>query len=119
MAFAESILGLVLDVAGDEQVWRVQVRVGELHAVKPESLRYAFQLVAQDTPAANADLDIIPIPVRLFCRSCQVECEPNASEFCCTHCGGFDVELWSGDELLLDAVELDQGWRRRQELRAA
>jgi len=80
MAYAEAILGVALDVSEGRPVRRVQVRLGQAHAIVPDSLQFCFQLAAQDTPAADAQVD---------------------------------VETLQGEEFLVDAVELDDGWRRR------
>jgi hydrogenase nickel incorporation protein HypA/HybF len=58
MGLAEGILAVALDVAGAERIERVRVRVGELQRVTPDSLRFCFELAAQDTPAAHAVLDV-------------------------------------------------------------
>jgi hydrogenase nickel incorporation protein HypA/HybF len=62
LALAQGVLDIVLDVARDEPVRLVRVRVGELQRVLPESLRFCFQLVAQDSPAAQAELVIDEVP---------------------------------------------------------
>ena len=82
MAYAEGILDVALEVAEGHPVKRVQVRLGEQHAVVPDSLQFCFSLAAQDTLAADARLEIVSLP---------------------------------GDTFLVDAVELDDGWRRRPE----
>ena len=37
---------------------RVNLKVGKLAAVVPESLHFCFQIASQDTPLYNADLHI-------------------------------------------------------------
>jgi hydrogenase nickel incorporation protein HypA/HybF len=86
LAYAEGILGVALDVADGAPVRCVQVRVGDLHAIVPDSLQFCFSLVAEDTAAADARLDVQIVP---------------------------------GDTLLVDAVELDTGWRRRPDSEAS
>jgi hydrogenase nickel incorporation protein HypA/HybF len=58
MGLAEGILAVALDVAGEERIERVRVRVGELQRVAPDSLRFCFELAAQETSAASAVLDV-------------------------------------------------------------
>jgi hydrogenase nickel incorporation protein HypA/HybF len=58
MGLAEGILAVALDVAGAERIERVRVRIGELQRVAPDSLRFCFELAAQDTSAASAVLDV-------------------------------------------------------------
>lgn len=58
VALAQGILDVVLDVAAGRQVQIVRVRAGELLAVSEDSLQFCFELVAQDTPAAAARLQV-------------------------------------------------------------
>ncbi len=58
LGLAEGILAVVLDVAERERVERVRVSVGELQRVAPDSLRFCFELAAQDTLASKAVLDV-------------------------------------------------------------
>jgi hydrogenase nickel incorporation protein HypA/HybF len=62
LALAQGVLDIVLDVAREEPVRLVRVRVGELQRVLPDSLRFCFQMVAQDSPAAQAELVIDEVP---------------------------------------------------------
>jgi hydrogenase nickel incorporation protein HypA/HybF len=86
VAIAQGILDVVLDVADGQQARTVRVRAGELMAVTQESLQFCFTMVAQDTQAAEASLE---------------------------------VEIIPGDGLLIDAVELEDGWRYRPEVTEA
>ncbi len=58
VALAQGILDVVLDVADGRQVQTVRVRAGELLAVSDDSLQFCFELVAQDTLAATARLEV-------------------------------------------------------------
>lgn len=58
LGLAEGILAVVLDVAERERVERVRVSVGALQRVVPDSLRFCFELAAQDTLASKAVLDV-------------------------------------------------------------
>lgn len=62
LGLAEGILAVVLDVAARERVERVRVSVGALQHVAPDSLRFNFELAAQETLAANAVLEVEIIP---------------------------------------------------------
>jgi hydrogenase nickel incorporation protein HypA/HybF len=116
MALAEGILAVVLDAAGDQKVRRICLQVGKLQMVVPDSLQFSFQLLADGTPAAEAIIEIEEIPVRLLCKQCGAESEVDQPPFNCPRCLAFDVEIASGDQLLVDAVELESGEtiRRRE-----
>ena len=62
VAIAQGILDVVLDVTNGATVRSVRVRAGEQQAVTQESLRQCFEMVALDTPAATARLDVEVIP---------------------------------------------------------
>jgi len=113
MPLAEGILEVALQAAGDRPVRRVRVRAGALQRVVPDSLQFCFELVAAGTPAADAHLLIELVPARLRCRRCNTETEQVSPPFLCGACGDPDVEYVSGEELMVDGVELDTGWRLR------
>ncbi|MBX5491011.1 MAG: hydrogenase maturation nickel metallochaperone HypA [Chloroflexi bacterium] len=113
MALAEGILAAVLDLAEGQPVRRVRLRVGALQHVTTDSLQFAFQLAAEDTAAADAVLELQPVPARLRCRRCGAAHAVAGPPFLCVACGASDVSVAGGDELLIDAVELATGWLHR------
>lgn len=115
MAYAEGILEVALDVAEGAAIRRIQVRLGALHGIVPDSLRFCFQLAARDTPAAEAVLEVEAIAARVRCTHCGHEGSGGPLPMQCQACQAFDVQVVAGEEVLVDAVELDDGWRRRPE----
>jgi hydrogenase nickel incorporation protein HypA/HybF len=113
MALAEGILGVALDVSEGQAVRQIKLRVGALQHVTRESLQFCFELAAQDTPAAGAVLTLEELPARLRCRACGAEAEARGAPFQCPACGSFDQRVLSGEELLVDAIELESGWLYR------
>jgi hydrogenase nickel incorporation protein HypA/HybF len=109
MALAEGILKVVLDAAEDHKVRRVRLQVGRLQMVAPDSLRFSFELVAEGTVAAGAALEMVETPARLRCGQCGAESELDLPPFNCRHCGASDIEVISGDEVMVDSVELENG----------
>ncbi len=120
MALANGILGVVLDVAsaaatvGDEEIVQcVRVRVGALQRVVDDSLQFSFQLLADGTPAFGAALQIKRVPARVRCKTCGAKSTLKEALFNCRFCGSADVQVLSGDELIVDALRLRDGWRYR------
>jgi len=116
MALAEGILSVVLDAAGDQPVRKVDLRVGALQLVVPESLQFSFQLASDGTLAQNAAINIEDVPARLRCKQCHAETVLRQPPFQCEHCSSSDIEIVSGEEVLVEAVELENGEiiRRRE-----
>jgi hydrogenase nickel incorporation protein HypA/HybF len=117
LAICESILGQALAVAashGAREIGKITLRIGPLAGVEPDLLRLAFPLVAAGTRCEEAELAIETIEVSVACRVCGAVSNVRPNRLLCAGCGGWRVALLSGDEMLLDSIELREP--RRQEL---
>ena len=87
-------------------VHSIRVSIGPLSGVEPSLLQQAFPLASVGTIAQDAELVVDNAPVRVRCRRCGVEGEARPNRLVCAHCGDWQTQLLSGDELLLASVEL-------------
>jgi hydrogenase nickel incorporation protein HypA/HybF len=108
LAIAESIVRIACDHAGDRRVIAVDLRVGHLRQVVPSALTFAFELVAQGTPVEGAELTIEEIAAAGRCRACGSTSVQADFPLQCERCGGLDLELIAGEELLVEALELEE-----------
>jgi hydrogenase nickel incorporation protein HypA/HybF len=108
LSLAEAIVDVATRHAAGRRVVRVEVKVGHLRQVVPDSLQFAFGLVVQGTALDGAELAIAHIPAAGRCRDCGAESVMEDFPLCCAHCGGLDVDVLAGEELLVDALELEQ-----------
>lgn len=88
------------------RVSRVNVAVGELAAVVPDSLRFWFEALVKGTPLEEAELAIHEVPVCARCSDCGSTFEISGPDFRCPTCGPARVEITSGRELLIESIEL-------------
>ncbi len=109
MGLAEGILDVVLDAAKGQKVRRIRLQIGKLQMVVPDSLEFSFQLVSDGTTAGEAAIEIEEVSARFRCKGCGVESEINNPPFLCPSCEAPDVEVVSGDQVLVDEVELEDG----------
>jgi hydrogenase nickel incorporation protein HypA/HybF len=107
LSLAESVVAIASRHAAGRPVARVELRVGHLRQVVPAALEFAFELVAQGTPLEGAELLIEDVPAAGRCRSCGTESELPGFPLACAGCGGLDLELLRGEELLVEALELE------------
>jgi hydrogenase nickel incorporation protein HypA/HybF len=110
-----SIATSILEAAQRETAMRVgselrkvAVRIGELAAVDPESLRFSFEALTNDTEFAGTELQIEYIPRTNHCSACDRDFRPEPGEFACPSCGSLETRFVSGDELEIAYLELEE-----------
>jgi hydrogenase nickel incorporation protein HypA/HybF len=85
---------------------RIVVSAGPLSGIEPHLLEQAFTVARTGTLAQHANLDVKTSPVRIKCRSCGAENSARVNKLLCESCGGWQVEVVEGAELMLMSVEL-------------
>lgn len=110
MAIATQIVDIAVNAippgVKDPRVARVNLRIGKLSAVVPESLRFCFEIATQDTPLAGAEMVIEELPVVVRCQSCGHEWTITSPKFECPKCQNGKVDILSGRELDIASIEL-------------
>lgn len=93
--------------AGATRVVKLRLRIGTLSGVVPESMRFAFDVVCNDTMAQGATLEIETVRAACWCATCQAEfeCENFFNE--CPRCHDVSGELRRGRELEIADVEME------------
>ncbi len=119
LSIADAVVTIASRHAAGRKVTRVDVRVGHLRQVVPDSLTFAFELITADTELEGAELVIEQVPARVRCRACAAETMLESFPAHCAACGGLDVEVNGGDELLVDSLELAEEEQLEEECRRA
>jgi hydrogenase nickel incorporation protein HypA/HybF len=105
IGYCEGVLDAVLRRSGDRPVTRIGVRAGTLHRLVPDAFQQSFALVAAGTPAADAITEVIAVPATAVCTTCGNRFDTPDPGALCPSCGGFDVDLEGGDDLVLAWIE--------------
>jgi hydrogenase nickel incorporation protein HypA/HybF len=90
----------------NSRVARVNLKIGKLTAIVPDSLRFCFDIVSQHTPLNHATLHIEEIPVVVKCCDCNDEYAIDEPVFTCRTCHGRSVDMVSGRELDIHSIEV-------------
>jgi hydrogenase nickel incorporation protein HypA/HybF len=90
----------------DPKVARINLNVGKLAAVVPQSLQFCFEIAAKQTPAEGAQLRIEQIAVSASCNGCRHRWEITDPVFSCPVCGSGSIEMLTGRELDIESIEL-------------
>jgi hydrogenase nickel incorporation protein HypA/HybF len=108
LSIADAIVHIACRHAEGRRIEAVEVKVGHLRQVVPDALAFAFALVSEGTECAGAELVLEEVPAAGVCRACGAESEFDGFPLACRGCGGLDVELVRGEELLVDAVTMEE-----------
>jgi len=108
LSIAEAIVAIASRHAQGRRVYRVELKVGHLRQVVPSALAFAFELLTDGTALAGAELVIEDVPARGHCRACGAETTMRDFPLRCAACGGVDVAVVAGEELEVDALELEE-----------
>jgi hydrogenase nickel incorporation protein HypA/HybF len=114
LSIAESVVAIVKRHAAGGRVACVELKVGHLRQVVPSALTFAFELLVEGTALEGAELRIEEVPAAGICRECGAESTMLDFPLRCASCGALDVELVAGEELQVDALELDASFIQTQ-----
>jgi len=87
-------------------VEKIYLEIGPLSGIEPALLMNAYPLAAAGTVAADAELIITSSDVVVSCTECGVESPAQANRLLCSACGDFRTRIVSGDEMVLQRMEL-------------
>jgi hydrogenase nickel incorporation protein HypA/HybF len=90
----------------EARIEKVNLKIGKLAAVVPESLRFCFDVAVKDTALEGAQLTIEEVPVVARCKDCDTEWTINGPAFSCENCDGGSLEILSGRELDIESIEI-------------
>lgn len=110
LAICQSLIQQLNEIASEHPASRiaaVHLQIGPLSGVEPRLLQEAFPIASAGTVADGAELNFQNSPVRIRCPECGNEQASNSNQLSCESCGNWQTELISGDEMILQRVELE------------
>ena len=108
LSVSSAIVDTAVRHAAGRRVTAVHVRLGRLRQVVPSSLAFYFELVARETVCEGARLEQEVVPAALRCAGCAHAWEVEVPFFRCPRCGSADVAVETGEELLVDSIEVEE-----------
>ena len=120
LSISSAIVDTAVRHADGRRVTQVDVRIGALRQVVPESLAFYFEIVSRDTACAGAGLELELIDAMMRCEACGHEWDPAPEpelgheagawvlpQFRCPACEGAGAEVVRGDELEVESIEVE------------
>ena len=108
LSLCRAIADTAIEHAGGRRVERIQLRVGHLRQVVPETLQYCWALRCEGTELAGCELAVDHVPAAVGCNSCGAATRLDSPVLSCGTCGGTDVALTAGDEFLIVSIDVSE-----------
>ncbi len=109
ISIMQGTLDLALQTAKASDATRIEalrMRIGTMTGVVPEALQFAFEVLRENTIAADARLEVETVPATGWCPDCQAEFEVKGWLPSCPKCERAAVDLRGGLELELASIEV-------------
>ena len=108
LSLCRSISTIVTRAAQGRPVAVVELEIGQLRQVVPETLTACWAIVSRGTSLENARLDIRQVPAGLHCRDCGRDSPVTRRTMLrCAACASTAVDVTSGDEMLVSSLLLE------------
>lgn len=110
LSIAMSILRIAREEAaqrGAASVSEIEVDLGRLSGVDPESLSFVFDSCVASFQQESCLLKLNLIEAKSHCNNCNTEFTHSESLYACPHCNSWDLELLSGKELRVKSLLID------------
>jgi len=108
LSVSSAIVDTAVRHADGRRVTAVQVRLGRLRQVVPQSLAFYFELVARETVCDGARLDQEIVPAELRCGDCLHAWEIDLPDFRCPRCASINAAVVTGEELEVTSIEVEE-----------
>lgn len=108
LSIAESVIRIAIAHAAGRRVAKVELSVGHLRQVVPSALEFAFELASRGTSLEGAALDMREVPAAGRCSACGTDSALPEFPLHCSACGSLDVDVVRGEELMVEALELEE-----------
>ncbi len=111
LGIASSVIDAVrVEVASrpGQRAVAVGLRIGELAGVDPDSLRFGFECLIQQSGLEPLRLDIEQVGRTQRCLDCRHEFAVDRYTLECPSCGSLRGECLSGDELDIAYLEMEE-----------
>jgi hydrogenase nickel incorporation protein HypA/HybF len=110
MGIAQNILEIALDAAnkeGAQKITRINLIAGELRGIVPLQLTFCFGMVARDTIAVGAYLNVDTMPVTGHCDDCKAYFKVAEYQYVCPKCNSTKIQVTGGTELRIKDIEIE------------
>jgi len=94
----------IVQEQGLTQVQKLVLEVGELSGVVPRYMEECYPAAVYKTFMQDTVLELETVPGIVRCRTCGREFNAMQQDFHCPQCGGEDLEILSGNDVIIKEI---------------
>lgn len=94
----------IVQEQGLTQVQKLVLEVGELSGVVPRYMEECYPAAVYKTFMQDTVLELETVPGIVRCRTCGREFNAMQQDFRCPQCGGEDLEILSGNDVIIKEI---------------
>jgi hydrogenase nickel incorporation protein HypA/HybF len=109
LSIAKNIIEIVEEHARElnaSVVAEVELDIGTVSGVIPETLEFVMDIAAKDTVLEGSKIIINIIQAKAQCKNCSKDFEIDDIYTMCPHCGSLQFEIIQGKELKVKAIRI-------------
>ncbi len=110
LSLAQDMISIALEQAekyGAKKITSLKLKIGSMSMVDSECFTFYFDEISKNTIAAGALLDFVKCDPEIECISCNGKSKLKDLVMVCPLCNSIDVILLSGQEILLEDMEIE------------
>jgi hydrogenase nickel incorporation protein HypA/HybF len=107
LGISRNIVAIVAEAAKGRRVQCVTLEIGQLSGIVPDAIRFCFDVVAADTAASGAELQIQEIKGRGRCTACGNEFDTPSLLSAC-RCGSRQLVRLRGEEINVRSIIVEE-----------
>ena len=111
LSIANEILNTIKDELGDKSghIKVIELLVGSISGVNSEALFSAIKLILENEGLVDISIKIKDKRAVFKCKDCGRDTEIELPLFICKFCGSVNGEIRGGRNVLIEAVEIENG----------
>jgi len=93
--------------AGGGRITTIHLAIGDLSRIVDDCVQFYWDILSEGTPAQGARLLIRRVPLEMECRTCGHRYRPQGADYRCPECSRPRVRVVAGDDLRVEAIDLE------------
>lgn len=110
VAIAEEIRDIVLEKLKKHKaskVRQIKLLIGELTTIVPEALKFALEIVSENTAMQGAKIQIKTLKTKVKCLKCEKEFKTSDFDYTCRICKSQNVKIIEGKEMIIKTIDME------------